>query len=133
MTLTKTYQLPFSLKHVYTAWVSSTTVIAPATSMDIKPVAGGHYTLIIDTPEFKTRNNGIFNRVEYMQRLVYSWQWLQSPEKTEIDVRFSAANNGTQIILIHSGFLDTDSQAMHDSGWDSYISGLHQYLAEHPL
>jgi hypothetical protein len=41
MELTKRYELAFDLKVVYTVWVSSSTVIAPATSMDIEPVVGG--------------------------------------------------------------------------------------------
>jgi hypothetical protein len=39
----KTYELPFSPQQIYAAWVSSNTVIPPATKMDINPIEGGHY------------------------------------------------------------------------------------------
>jgi hypothetical protein len=51
--INKRYDFPFPLEKVYANWVSSNTVIAPATSMDIPPEVGGHYPLIMDTPEFK--------------------------------------------------------------------------------
>ena len=75
MELTKRYELAFDLKVVYTAWVSSSTVIAPATSMDIEPFVGGHYRLIMDTPEFSGKNEGEFSLVEPQQRVVYTWEW----------------------------------------------------------
>jgi hypothetical protein len=39
----KSYELPFPVERVYATWVSSGTVVAPATAMDIDPVAGSHY------------------------------------------------------------------------------------------
>jgi len=56
--INKRYDFPFPLEKVYANWVSSNTVIAPATSMDIPPEVGGHYPLIMDTPEFERH---IFN------------------------------------------------------------------------
>jgi len=38
MIVEKNYLVPFPPKRVYAAWVSSSTVIAPATAMDINPM-----------------------------------------------------------------------------------------------
>ena len=52
MIIEKQYELPFPISHVYAAWVSSDTVIPPATSMDVLPEVGGHYRLIMEMPDF---------------------------------------------------------------------------------
>lgn len=60
MVIEKQYELPFSRDVVYTVWVSSDTVISPATSMDVLPEIGGHYRLFMETPEFASKNEGYF-------------------------------------------------------------------------
>ena len=61
--LAKVYELAFPVATVYRAWVSSDTVIPPATAMDILPEVGGHYRLHMDLPDFKGRNDGVFSAV----------------------------------------------------------------------
>jgi len=58
MVIEKQYDLRIPPAEVYRAWVSSDTVISPATSMDIEPVVGGYYRLIMDSPDFAARNEG---------------------------------------------------------------------------
>ncbi|MEM1435542.1 MAG: SRPBCC domain-containing protein [Pseudomonadota bacterium] len=131
MQIEKCYQLPYPPERVYAAWVSSDTVIPPATAMDIDPRVGGHYRLIIEGPEFSARNEGRFSAVTPGKHLAYSWEWNGDGECSMIDVTFHAANDGssTRIELRHSGFTQAESQAMHDSGWDAYIEGLITFLA----
>ena len=127
--ISKSYLLPFPVRQVYRAWVSSDTVVPPATSMDIDPKVGGHYRQIMDTTEFKARNEGTFSRVVPNERLTYSWEWNRNGEVTEIDVSFAGHLEGTSLQLTHSGFVKEQSRAMHDSGWDRYIEGLSKYLS----
>ena len=129
MKIEKAYDLPFPLTTVFTAWVSSDTVIPPATRMDILPEVDGHYRLIMETPEFTGRNEGVFSLVETESRLVYSCEWNGDGEVSTIDVRFEATGTGTHIELIHTGFNKEESVTNHDSGWDSYIDGFTVFLA----
>jgi uncharacterized protein YndB with AHSA1/START domain len=124
----KTYTIPFSVEAVYAAWVSSKTVIAPATNMDIDPVVGGHYRLIMQTDEFSGRNEGTFLAVEPDQHLKYTWEWNGDGEVTEIDVRFLPTREGTVVHIVHSGFTSEARRAQHDSGWDTYIQGFTAHL-----
>lgn len=125
------YQLPFPTPLVYSAWISPSTVIAPATAMDINPVVGGHYRLLIDTPEFKSRAEGTFSDLQTNRHVRYTWEWDNNGEVTEIDVRFSpSADNTTQIDLVHSGFISAESHDMHRAGWDSYMEGLIAFLQD---
>ena len=105
MLIEKTYAVSFPPERVYTAWVSSNTVIAPATAMDIDPVVGGHYRLKMETPGFSGRNEGVFLAVEEGKHVRYNWEWNGDGEISEIDVTFSATEDGTQIKLVHSKFI----------------------------
>ena len=128
MNITKTYEVPFPKQKVYANWVSSNTVIVPATSMDICPQVGGHYRLIMDTPEFTSKNEGVFLIVEPTSHVRYTWEWNHDGEVSEIDVQFSSTDVGTAIVIEHSGFTQQQSADMHAQGWDSYIEGFIQFL-----
>ena len=124
----KRYVLPFPLARVYDAWISSKTIIPPATDMDVHPVVGGHYRLIMDTPAFSSRNDGRFLFVAPEQHLRYTWQWRGDDEITEIDVTFAKHATGTEVAITHSGFQSEESYTNHDNGWDSYIAGFIAHL-----
>ena len=130
MKIDKVYDIPFPLAQVYDAWVSSDTVIAPATRMDVKPEVGGHYKLFIQTPEFQGHNEGRFLHVEPRQRVVYTWEWNGDGEVSTIDVSFTETDLGTEVHLLHDGFQNPESVANHDTGWDSYIEGFVAHLAQ---
>lgn len=129
MKIEKEYFVQFPLSKVYAAWVSSETVIEPATAMDINPVVGGHYRLIMETPEFSSMNEGKFSLVEAEKHIQYSWEWNHDGEVTEIDVRFFAVDGGTRIEILHGGFIHQESVTNHDSGWDSYMIGFVEHLS----
>lgn len=129
MSIDKSYDLPFAIETVYAAWVSSDTVIPPATRMDIKPEVGGHYRLFMDAPDFAASNEGEFLRVEPGSRVTYTWEWNGDGEVSTIDVTFSATGTGTRIRIRHEGFRKAESIANHSTGWDSYIEGFRAHLS----
>jgi len=126
----KTYLLPFPVALVYKTWISSKTVIAPATSIEINPVVGGIYRLNIDTDDGQIYNEGRFLQVIPEHLIQYSWQWNGDDEVTQITVTFSGQGSGTQLRLLHSGFTSAESLKMHDEGWDSYMAGLTRFLEQ---
>ena len=128
MKIRKVYDFSFPVEEVYSAWVSSDTVIPPATSMDIKPEVGGHYRLLMETPEFTGKNEGVFQRVEPNSRVTYTWEWNGDGEVTTIDVRFRSTRSGSQVEILHEGFTKPESVSNHSTGWDSYVEGLVQHL-----
>lgn len=129
MNIQCTYELPFSRTMVFDAWVSSATVIAPATAMDIDPQVGGHYRLLMETPEFTGRNEGTFSIVEPPERVRYTWEWNGDGDVTEVDVVFDAKGDSTVVQITHTGFTSEEAVASHRSGWDSYIAGFEAFLA----
>jgi uncharacterized protein YndB with AHSA1/START domain len=129
MNINKCYDLPYPVEQVYLAWVSSSTVIAPATAMDLKPEIGGHYQLTIVSEDFSRVNHGCFLAVEPNRHLRYTWEWNFDGEITEIDLTFTQTAQGTRVDLTHTGFLKQQSVDRHNSGWDSYIQGFCRHLA----
>lgn len=128
MDIEKQYDVPFSPEEVYAAWVSSDTVIPPATAMDINPVVGSHYRLVVKDDQWDTQNEGEFLEVEENKHLRYTWDWNKDGDVTEIDVTFAAAPMGTRLTLVHSGFSSQDNHDNHDAGWDGYIKGLTAFI-----
>lgn len=124
MDIEKTYELPFPRAVVFDTWVSSDTVIVPADEMIVEGVSGGRYELIMHGPDGGARNAGRFHSVAKNERVVYTWEWNGDGEVTVIDVTFQDAGENTKISLSHRGFKTEHSRAMHESGWDSYITGL---------
>ena len=123
------YRIPFPREQVYAAWVSSDTVIAPATAMDVLPEVPGHYRLFMRGDGFEARCEGAFELVEPGARVRYSWEWNGDGEVTTIDVRFADDADGTLVTLRHEGFAKADSRSAHASGWDAYVEGFTAYLA----
>lgn len=130
MEILKSVEVPFPADTVYRAWVSSDTVIPPATGMDINPIPGGHYRLFMETADLSMRNEGTFLQVTPGKHVRYSWEWNGDGEVTEIDVKFVPISGGTEVRLRHSGFHSEQSRSMHDSGWDSYFSGFIAHMTE---
>jgi uncharacterized protein YndB with AHSA1/START domain len=128
MKIEKSYNLPFPRNQVFAAWISSETVISPATRMNVDPRVGGHYKLFMETPDFTAKCEGRFSKIVEDEFLQYSWEWNGDGETSEIAVKFSDHENGTHIELIHEKFTKQESVAMHDAGWDSYVGGLRELL-----
>ena len=126
-TIEKHWRLPQPRERLYDAWVSSDTVIPPATRMDVRAEVGGHYRLFIETDELTARAEGTFSEVEPGLRLVYSWAWDDGPE-SRIEVVFEDDGDGTALRLVHSGLPDEDARTAHDAGWDAYVAQLRTLL-----
>ncbi|MEP2532254.1 SRPBCC domain-containing protein [Shimia sp.] len=130
MDIKKSYTLPFPVDQVFAAWISSDTVIAPASRMLVEPAPGGRYQLFMEGPDGGASTLGVFHKVEHNARLIYTWEWNGDGAVSLIDVTFRANEGGTVITLAHRGFTSADSANMHDSGWDAYISGLVAFLGK---
>lgn len=128
--LRRSYDVAFPRETVYSTWVSSDTVIAPATAMDIEPIVGGHYRLIMKSADFEAKNEGRFLLVEPGRHIRYTWEWNNDGEVSEIDVTFTETEAGTRIEIHHSGFDKPESVEIHATGWDNYIAGLERFIGD---
>ena len=120
----KAYDVPAPLASVYAAWISDKTLIPPATALRIDARVGGTYRIEMGDAAME----GTLQTVLPEEQLVYSWQWDGDDEATEVDVRFAAKGDGTEVTIEHRGFRSDVSLANHIEGWDAYIEGLTAHL-----
>ena len=125
----KHWSLPVTRQRVYDAWVSSETVIPPATRMDVLAEVGGHYRLHIETGAMQASAEGRFSEVVPGRRLVYSWAWDGGPA-SRIEVDFEDAVDGSVVRLRHHDLVDEEARTAHDAGWDAYLAQLRELLVE---
>lgn len=128
LSITKTYNIDLPREQLYEAWISPETVIAPVSKIEVDPKVGGYLRLIAETPEGNSVMHGEFLVLAHPDQLVYTWEWDQNGEVTQITVDFRERAGGTEIMLNHTGFESEESRAMHDAGWDSYVDGVVQKL-----
>lgn len=129
MEIRQSYDVLFAPAEIFAAWVSSATVISPATAMDIEPVVGGHYRLIMAMAEGTTVAEGRFLLVDPNRNLRYTWEWNDDGEVAVIDVTLTEIPLGTRVDIHHSEFNSPESADRHAAGWDNYIDGLSEFLA----
>lgn len=97
--------------------------------MHIERRVGGAYQLFMSVEDAEPSNSGTFSIFKKNARVVYDWEWYNDGEITEISVEFLPESDGTRIALSHTGFTKQQSRDMHDDGWDSYIKGFEDHLA----
>ena len=118
--LNQEYSIDAPREAVFAAWLSSATVIAPVTRVDIDPVVGGRFHLDVgDT----ARMRGTILRLEEGRHVRYSWAWNGGHESI-VDVTFTAEGGRTSVSIQHTGLADAEDAERHAAGWDSYIAGL---------
>ena len=124
----KKYQANLSPEQLFTAWISPDTLIPPVSKIEVEPKVDGHLKLIVETPDGASIMQGKFLTLSYPTQLVYTWQWNNDDEITQVAVDFKRSARGTEIVVIHSGFQSETSRATHDTGWDAYVAGVVQKL-----
>ncbi|KAA3647194.1 MAG: SRPBCC domain-containing protein [Chloroflexi bacterium] len=124
LSIHKTYQLDLPRKQLFEAWISPDSVIPPASKIEVDPRVGGYYRLFSGSSIME----GEFLTLNPPGQVVYTWEWDNNGEVTQITVDFKKTEDGTEIVLLHSGFQSEESRAMHDKGWDSYVAGLVEFL-----
>lgn len=89
--------------------------------------AGGCY-LIVMHGEQDWPHSGHYEIVERPQRLAFSWYTPSTDnQRTDVDVRFTAAGNGTRIDLRHSGLAAPGAESFR-SGWGELLLRLDELL-----
>lgn len=119
----KTYNIAAPLAAVYEKWISNDTVIPPAEKMDVTTEVGGKYILYSKFGDVDSKMEGVFSEVIPNEKLVYSWEWNNDGDVSQVDVSFATEQGGTLIHLKHTGLKDEESMKNHLQGWDSYLTG----------
>ncbi|MCJ8271243.1 MAG: SRPBCC domain-containing protein [Psychrosphaera sp.] len=87
---------------------------------------GGQYRIVMqddDGSQFIV--GGQYKEVVTDQRLVFTWQWENSPNITLVTILFSALDAGRSALeLVHSEFADEEQREKHQQGWYGCLANL---------
>lgn len=101
---------------------------APRVELDL--VVGGEGVFRWDEPAVEAK--AVVEELEEPSRFVYRWEAsFGDGRMTRVEFGLEEVEGGTQLTLFESGFaeLPPESRADHESGWDSELAELEEYLA----
>jgi uncharacterized protein YndB with AHSA1/START domain len=98
-------------------------------TMDVR--VGGCYRIIMRAPDGEVhRVGGVFREIVPNRKLVYSWAWESTPERESlVTLEFKPAGQGTELLLTHQRFADTEARDKHQYGWNGCLDRLGRYLS----
>ena len=120
--------LPATIAKVYDAWTRAdllTRWYCPNPDLELKVDAdvrvGGDY--VVEMGPHVVR--GTYLEVEPPYRLVFSWKWDGTDdEPTRVEVELSEVDDGTLMLLSHTGFTSAEDAANHQLGWEPELGRL---------
>jgi uncharacterized protein YndB with AHSA1/START domain len=98
-------------------------------TMDVR--VGGRYRFIMHSPDGEThRVGGTFLEIVPNNRLVYTWAWESTPERESlVTVEFKPSGPGTEVLVTHQRFFDSDARDRHSQGWNGCLDRLGRFLS----
>ena len=117
---------PEQMKH----WMGPSDDFGPAEiTMDAR--VGGRYRFVMHAPDGEThRVGGTYRKIVPNRKLVYTWAWESTPERESlVTVEFKPSGEGTELIVTHQRFFDSDARDRHQLGWDGCLDRLGRYLS----
>lgn len=117
---------------VYDAWTRAATMeqwYCPNPALDLKVTAdvqaGGPYVVAMGPYVVRGR----YRTVEPPYRLVFDWKWDEDDgEPSTVEVELSAADEGTRMLLVQTGFASAEDAANHLQAWEPTVDRLEQLL-----
>lgn len=98
--------------------------VALETEADVRP--GGRYRIV-----FRTRDGllnetvGEYQVVEPPERLVFTFQWAQAPDRrSRVSVEIAPIAEGSELTILHEDFADDLVARSHEEGWNGALDRL---------
>ena len=120
----------FTEKALMQGWYGPQGMTVPHCEVDAR--VGGAYRIEMHAPDGKIAVvTGVFTEIEPPRRLSFTWGWLngagRNPE-TQVALTFTPRDDGTELQLVQSGFLEEEFRVRHNEGWTSSFNGLESAL-----
>ena len=138
LAIRRTYDAPVAT--VYTAWTDPQQMrdwMGPSDAFGPSDVTldfqvGGRYRIVMHGPNGEThRVSGVYREIVPNRKLVYTWAWESTPERESlVTVEFRSAGQGTELVLTHERFADTEARDKHQHGWNGCLDRLGRYLSK---
>ena len=133
----RVYNVPVA--KVYAAWTDPEQVkhwMGPSDDFGEAQVTsdlrvGGRYRIVMPAPDGELHKvGGTYREIVPNRKLVYTWAWESTPERESlVTVEFKAAGNGTELVVTHEQFADTEARDKHQHGWNGCIERFGRYLS----
>ena len=128
--------LKATIGKVYDAWTQVDLLAqwyCPNPALDLKVDAdirvGGDYVVVMGPYVVR----GTYLEVEPPNRLAFTWKWDEDDgNPTEVRVELTEVDDGTRMLLTHTGFADAEDAARHQEGWDPELDRLTALLTTQP-
>ena len=131
LTLNREFNLPVAKlfaawtdPEVLSRWFAPGDMTVPETIADLR--IGGRYRIVMENAE-KQRYivGGKYLEISPEQRLVFTWQWEDSPNVTKVELIFERIDEQRSLLsLHHSEFVDQESCDKHRQGWNGCLANL---------
>jgi uncharacterized protein YndB with AHSA1/START domain len=96
----------------------------PVAESDVR-VGGGFRVLMINAKGEEFDLSGTYREVAPERRLVMTWGWKNQPgHESVVTVSLRPSGAGTQLDLLHEGYLDFVDQPTHEEGWNGALDTL---------
>jgi uncharacterized protein YndB with AHSA1/START domain len=130
---------PAPVAAVYAAWADPQQMkhwMAPSDAFGSTDVTadlrvGGRYRIVMRAPDGEIHAvSGVFREIQPERRIVFTWAWQSTPERESlVTVEFRPAGDGTELLLTHDRFFDSQARDRHQQGWTGCLGRLERYLS----
>jgi uncharacterized protein YndB with AHSA1/START domain len=92
------------------------------------PRVGGAYRIVMKNTDTKEDNivRGVYREIRAPERLIFTWQWENSPEfpETLVTVEFRDLGGKTELTLTHEALPTPELRDKHTHGWNLCLARL---------
>ena len=90
--------------------------------VEVTPEVGGGLRVVGQAIDMGL--TGVFKEVEPPHRLTTSWQWDGDDDTTEVEVVLVEGDDGTEVVVTHSGNPTQQAVQDHATGWSDCLARL---------
>ncbi|QNI32333.1 SRPBCC domain-containing protein [Alloacidobacterium dinghuense] len=105
-------------------WYAPLPAKVTAATSDLR--VGGAYRIDVLTGSDPIHVEGVYKQIIPNQLLSYTWTPCTGGPgyETLVTVEFKPANSGTEVIITHEGFKETETRSRHEYGWNGCLDNL---------
>jgi uncharacterized protein YndB with AHSA1/START domain len=126
---------------VYAAFVEPDEIIhwwgpdaGPTLSAETDVRVGGRFRVVFRTMDGDVHESlGEYLELDPPRRIVMSWWWSRTPDlRSRVTITIEPMAAGSELTVVHEGFIDTEPPYTHDEGWAGALGRLQTHLEKEP-
>lgn len=100
-------------------------------SCEVDPHVGGKWRIVSRLPNgSEVTMSGVYREIARPSRLSFTWKsCFSGTDDTKVSVTFRPKGAGTEMTLVHEGFIAEDLRDRHTHGWSATFDRLARYVA----